>query len=109
MSESNTAKKKDKKGPKISKREQVSQSSGLLTMDVTLITEIKKVGLNPPVLRTDVEKFIKTLNEKLSEFKKLSEEEKRKYLEDKKAEDVRRAEESNISSSNSNEAKTISA
>ena len=56
-----------------------------------------------------MEKFIKTLNEKLSEFKKLSEEEKRKYLEDKKAEDVRRAEESNIYSSNSNEAKTISA
>ena len=93
-------KKKGKKGPKTSKREQESISSGLLSIDVTLINEIKKVGLNPPVLRTDIEKFVKTLNQKLEEFTKLSVEEKNKFLQDKKA-----AEETNAASNNSNEAK----
>lgn len=100
LSDSNTAKKKGKKGPKTSKREQESISSGLLSIDVTLINEIKKVGLNPPVLRTDIEKFVKTLNQKLEEFTKLSVEEKNKFLQDKKA-----AEETNAASNNSNEAK----
>jgi len=100
LSDSNLAKKKEKKGQKTSKREQENNSQGLLALDVSLINEVKKVGLNPPILRSDVEKFVNTLNEKLVEFKRLSEEEKKKFQEAKNAQETQSA------SNNSNEAKS---
>ena len=98
LSESNLAKKKEKKGPKVSRREQEIQSYGFLVLDVSICNEVKKVGLNPPSKKTDVENFIGTLNEKLAEFRTLSEEEKKKFQE------AKQAQENQTASANSNEA-----
>jgi hypothetical protein len=98
LSESNLAKKKKEKGPKVSKREQEIHTAGFLVLDVSICNEVKKVGLNPPSKKSEVDKFVGTLNERLAEFRKLSEEEKKKFQE------ARNAQENQNASANSNEA-----
>ena len=68
--------KKKAKGPKVSKREKEFEKR--LDIDLGLIKQIKEVGVNPPVLKTDIPNFVKLVEEKVEEFKKLNEEEKLK-------------------------------
>jgi chromosome segregation ATPase len=52
---------KKKKGPKVSKRDQKADSTGLLVIDSTVVNKIKNVKLSPPVFKKDVHEFIEKL------------------------------------------------
>lgn len=83
--------KKKKKGPKISKREQKSLNTDLLILGVDILNQIKNIGLNPPSKKSEVEAFINTLEERLTELKVQAEEEAKKQIE--AAEEKAKAEE----------------
>jgi len=99
-----TSKKKDK-GPKVSKREQKIQDAGFLQFDTNMIKKIKEIGLNPPVVKNDCSKFLKQLQEKQEEFKKLSEEEKRQNEEKRK--ESAKAQETNVEDTTKTVAKEV--
>lgn len=64
-------KKKDK-GPKVSKREQKSNSAELLLLSVGILKQIKEIGLTAPNKRDQVETFINTIEKRREEFKQAS-------------------------------------
>jgi hypothetical protein len=63
------APKKKVKGPKVSKREQAALSSGLLSLDISIIKKIQDVKLSPPTKRSDVIAFIELLQKNINDFK----------------------------------------
>ncbi len=66
---SSDAPKKKVKGPKVSKREQAAQNSGLLSLDISIIKKIQDVKLSPPTKRSDVNAFIEVLQKNIVDFK----------------------------------------
>jgi hypothetical protein len=54
--------KKKGKGPKVSKRDQKMESTGLLVLDSNVVNKIKDVKLNPPIYKKDVPEFLEKLD-----------------------------------------------
>jgi chromosome segregation ATPase len=52
---------KKKKGPKVSKRDQKAEGTGVLVLDNTVVNKIKDVSLAPPVYKKDVYEFLEKL------------------------------------------------
>jgi len=73
--------KKKSKGPKVSKRDQKTENSNILTLDLTVIGKIKDVGLNPPVKKDEIPEFLKTLD-KTEEHYKVQAANKKKGIEE---------------------------
>ncbi len=65
---SSVAPKKKTKGPKISKREQKVESSGLLSLDISIIKKIQDVKLFPPSKKTEIPAFIELLQKTLKDM-----------------------------------------
>lgn len=62
--------KKKNKGPKVSKREQEFAQTEFLVLGIDICNIINELGLNPPSKKSQVEAFIKTLENHLAELKK---------------------------------------
>lgn len=67
--------KKKTKGPKVSKREQKSLNTDLLILDIEINQQIDRIGLKPIAKKSQIEAFIKTLEDRLEELKKQAAEE----------------------------------
>jgi hypothetical protein len=70
---STTQNKKKTKGPKVSKREQKSENSNAICLDIEVARKIKDIGLNPPALKTELPGFLATLEKTHENYVRKSE------------------------------------
>lgn len=55
---------------KVNKNAEKAQSSTLLTLDISVIKQIKDIGLKPPTFKSEINNFVASLKQKLQEYEK---------------------------------------